>query len=91
MKKVLVFAPASIGNIGPGFDVLGMAIPMHGRYIHTPEGGHAFQPYGKAGEFINSVSRRELNCRLMDLAEQQGVSIQFAHKCEAIDWQKNLG
>ncbi len=26
MKKVSVFAPASIGNIGPGFDLLGMAI-----------------------------------------------------------------
>jgi homoserine kinase len=26
MKSVKVFAPASIGNIGPGFDVLGMAI-----------------------------------------------------------------
>ncbi|MBI3358880.1 MAG: homoserine kinase [Nitrospirae bacterium] len=26
MKKVCVFAPASIGNIGPGFDLLGMAI-----------------------------------------------------------------
>lgn len=25
-KKVTVFAPASIGNIGPGFDVLGMAL-----------------------------------------------------------------
>ena len=26
MKVVRVFAPATIGNIGPGFDVLGMAI-----------------------------------------------------------------
>jgi len=26
MKSVTVFAPASIGNIGPGFDLLGMAI-----------------------------------------------------------------
>ena len=26
MKRVTVFAPATIGNIGPGFDVLGMAI-----------------------------------------------------------------
>ena len=26
MKRVRVFAPATIGNIGPGFDVLGMAI-----------------------------------------------------------------
>src|SRR6476660_2954108 len=75
----------ALKEVGIANDVLGMAIPMHGRYIHTPEGGHAFQPYCKAGEFINSVSRRELNCRLMDLAERQGVSIQFAHKCEGID------
>jgi homoserine kinase len=30
MKKVTVFAPASIGNIGPGFDLLGMAIANMG-------------------------------------------------------------
>jgi len=30
MKKVSVFAPASIGNIGPGFDLLGMAIANMG-------------------------------------------------------------
>ena len=26
MNSVKVFSPASIGNIGPGFDVLGLAI-----------------------------------------------------------------
>ncbi|HJW17825.1 MAG TPA: NAD(P)/FAD-dependent oxidoreductase [Flavisolibacter sp.] len=79
----------ALNEVGIINDILGIAIPMHGRYIHKPEGGHAFQPYGKTGEFINSVSRYELNCRLMDLAEQHGVSICFRHKCEDIDWQKN--
>lgn len=79
----------ALKEVGIAGEILDIAIPMHGRLIHTPEGGQAFQPYGKAGEFINSVSRRELNCRLMDLAEQHGVSILFGHKCEDIDWQKN--
>jgi kynurenine 3-monooxygenase len=79
----------ALHEVGIANEVLEIAIPMHGRYIHTSEGDHAFQPYGKAGEFINSVSRRELNCRLMDLAEQEGVSILFGYKCEEINWQKN--
>lgn len=79
----------ALKEVGIVNDILGIAIPMHGRYIHTAEGSHAFQPYGKTGEFINSVSRYELNCRLMDLAEHHGVSIKFNHKCEDIDWQKN--
>src|SRR6476620_3365389 len=79
----------ALEEVGIASEMLDIAIPMHGRFIHTPEGGQAFQPYGKAGEFINSVSRRELNCRLMDLAEQKGVSILFGHKCESIDWKKN--
>lgn len=33
MNKVSVFAPASIGNIGPGFDLLGMAIAGMGDTI----------------------------------------------------------
>jgi kynurenine 3-monooxygenase len=79
----------ALTEVGIASDILEIAIPMHGRFIHKTEGAHAFQPYGKAGEFINSVSRRELNCRLMDLAEQHGVSILFGRKCENIDWQKN--
>ncbi len=41
MNRVTVFAPASIGNIGPGFDLLGMAIAGMGDTVtatktHTP-------------------------------------------------------
>ena len=57
-----------------------IAIPMHGRYIHNAGGKTAYQPYGKQGQFINSVSRAELNIKLMDLAEQQGVEILFQQK-----------
>ena len=35
MKYIRVFAPASIGNIGPGFDVLGMAITNLGDTIEA--------------------------------------------------------
>lgn len=66
-----------------------IAIPMHGRYIHNLDGSTAFQPYGKEGQYINSVSRGTLNMKLMDLAEQQGAQIFFDHKCAAVDWKNN--
>ena len=66
-----------------------ISIPMHGRHIHNLDGSTAFQPYGKEGQYINSVSRATLNMKLMDLAEQQGVEIFFNHKCNSIDWKKN--
>ena len=37
MKNVKVFAPATIGNIGPGFDVLGLAIQGMGDTIAARE------------------------------------------------------
>jgi kynurenine 3-monooxygenase len=64
-------------------------IPMHGRSIHNRDGSMAFQPYGKEGQFINSVSRATLNARLMDYAESMGVQINFNHKCKSIDWDNN--
>lgn len=67
-----------------------IAIPMHGRNIHNADGSSAFQPYGKEGQFINSVSRGELNARLMDLAEAHDVEIFFNRKCTNIDWERNL-
>src|SRR4030095_12007311 len=79
----------ALKEVGIADEVLRIAIPMHGRYIHNVDGSHAFQPYGKQGQYINSVSRRELNCKLMDLAEQYGIQIQFNHRLQSIDWKKN--
>lgn len=66
-----------------------IAIPMNGRFIHNADGNTTFQPYGKQGQFINSVSRGELNKKLMDLAEKEGAEIFFDHKCVSIDWKTN--
>ena len=62
---------------------------MHGRYIHNLIGSTAFQPYGKEGQYINSVSRSMLNMKLTDVAEQHGVDIFFNEKCVAIDFSSN--
>ncbi len=79
----------ALEKVGLADEIRKISIPMHGRRIHNLDGSTAFQPYGKEGQFINSVSRGTLNMKLMDLAEQEGVKIQFNHKCHSIDWKNN--
>jgi kynurenine 3-monooxygenase len=63
----------ALRQVGLEDSVLAHAIPMHGRMIHSIDGGTAFQPYGKdSSEFINSISRAELNKTLMTAAEATG-------------------
>ncbi len=79
----------ALEEVGAMDAVRAIAIPMHGRLIHTADGNTAYQPYGREGQFINSVSRRTLNCTLMDLAEEQGVKIVFRRRCDMINWSTN--
>lgn len=79
----------ALQTVGIADEVLEIAIPMYGRSIHNTDGNNAFQPYGKEGQYINSVSRRVLNCKLMDIAESQGIEIFFDRKCERIDFETN--
>jgi len=79
----------ALEKVGLADEIRSISIPMHRRHIHNLDGSSAFQPYGKEGQYINSVSRATLNMKLMDLAEQQGVKIHFNHKCHSIDWKKN--
>lgn len=58
-----------------------LAIPMYGRFLHQADGGTAFQPYSKNNEAIYSVSRGDLNKKLMTLAEKEGATIHFEHRC----------
>ena len=71
----------ALEGVGIADAIREIGIPMHGRVMHDIEGNLTFQPYGKEGQSIYSVSRGGLNCRLMDLAEQEGVKIFFEHKC----------
>lgn len=79
----------ALEEVGVMDEIRKIAIPMHGRYIHNADGTTAFQPYGKEGQFINSVSRAELNKVLMTLAEKNGADIFFNEKCATINWNKN--
>lgn len=79
----------ALKEVGIADEVLKIAIPMPGRLIHHLDGSTVLQPYGKQGQAINSVSRGELNKKLMDLAEQHGIELFFNEKCAAINWANN--
>jgi len=79
----------ALERVGLVEEIKEISIPMTGRYIHNIDGTTAFQPYGREGQYINSVSRAALNMKLMDHAENQGIKIYFGQKCAAVDWEKN--
>lgn len=98
MRKTTISAGKSInlalsdrgwrGLQGVGIDeeIKKIAIPMYGRYIHNRDGSAAYQPYGKETQAIYSVSRAEINMKLMDLAEQKaGVKIHFNERCANVN------
>lgn len=62
-----------------------LSLPMPGRILHGSDGSLAFQPYGLDGQAILSISRRELNTRLLDAAEAAGATILFEHRCVDVD------
>lgn len=63
-----------------------ISIPMHSRLMHDLEGNLTYQPYGKEGEAIYSVSRGELNRQLLLLAATyDNVNFHFDEKCIDID------
>ncbi|MHB8259680.1 MAG: FAD-dependent oxidoreductase [Bacteroidia bacterium] len=73
-------------GVGIADEIKKIAIPMYGRFIHNRDGSNTFFPYGKKDQAIYSVSRGEINMRLMDLAEQQAnVKIHFNERCTNID------
>jgi len=61
------------------------AIPMKGRMMHDIPGNLSFLPYGKEGQFINSISRGDLNVLLMDEAEKAGVKIKFNQRLNTLE------
>lgn len=77
-----------LAGVGIDEEVRQISIPMYRRVMHDKEGKLSFQPYGKDGQAIYSVSRGGLNCKLMDLAEAQGVNIHFNHRCTAVNLEE---
>lgn len=65
-----------------------LAIPMHGRMIHDTAGNLTFLPYGKQGQYINSISRSGLNAMLLEEAQKHKVEFYFNHRCISVDFEK---
>lgn len=78
----------ALKEVGMFDEIQKIAIPMYGRMIHNVNGETNFQRYGKDdSEFINAVSRAELNKSLMDLAEQNSrVKFHFNERCNGVDF-----
>jgi kynurenine 3-monooxygenase len=64
-----------------------ICIPMYGRLMHDTEGNTFTSNYsGRTGEYINSISRGDLNGILLTEAEKhENVNIHFNQKCLGVD------
>jgi kynurenine 3-monooxygenase len=81
----------ALQKVGLDKAVLGNAIPMPGRMMHSASGELAYQPYGTDGQAINSVSRAHLNVQLLQLAdENKHVHQHFNMKCTKVDLNKSI-
>ena len=75
----------ALEEVGVAEMIKQLAIPMHGRMMHDRKGSLSFLPYGKQGQFINSISRNGLNRILVDAGEKEGVHFHFLHRCLSVD------
>ena len=69
-----------------------ICIPMFGRLMHDTEGNTFSSNYsGRENEYINSISRGDLNAILLDEAEKhENVTIHFNQKCENVDIENSI-
>ncbi|MCR9171448.1 MAG: FAD-dependent monooxygenase [bacterium] len=79
----------ALDAVGVGDEIRKIAIPMTGRVMHDLEGNLTYQPYGKEGEAIYSISRGGVNAKMMDIAEEYGnATIHYHHECLSADTKK---
>ncbi len=75
----------ALQGVGIEEEIKKIAIPLDKRAMHVVGKKQYFQPYGKDGEAIWSISRGVLNRKMIDLAEEAGVSFRFEEKVWDID------
>ncbi len=75
-----------LDGVGLTEPVSKLCLPMHGRMIHDVDGHQHFQPYGRKGQFIRSISRSGLNLLLMQAADSHpNVEFRFRQACRELD------
>jgi len=72
--------------------VLPLCIPMRGRMIHPESGDQFMSPYsGRENEYINSISREDLNIMLLDECDKMpDISMFFNQKCTGVALEKAM-
>ena len=76
----------ALEEIGVFHKISSQIIPMYGRKIHNIDGSTRFLPYGRSDQYINSVSRSELNILLLTEAEKTDqIRFLFQHSCSGMD------
>ncbi len=75
----------SLRQVGLEEIIKEIAIPMDKRAMHVVDKEMYFQPYGKEGEAIWSISRGILNRKMIDLAEEAGAEFRFNEKVWDVD------
>lgn len=76
----------ALDAVGVGDDIREIAIPMWGRTMHHLDGSISYQPYGREDQAIYSVSRGEINSKLMTISETKGnATIHFNMECIEVD------
>lgn len=81
----------ALERVGLADDILSDGIPMYGRMMHSIDGKLSYQPYGKEGQAIYSVSRGRLNIRLLELADEYpNITLYFNHKCIDVNTDEGI-
>ncbi len=83
----------ALDMVGLKEKALELAIPMHGRMIHSNNDTDPklYRYSGRENEWINSISRPGLNSLLLDKAESySNLSIHFSHDSKGVNSIKHL-
>ena len=79
----------ALKEVGLFEEITKIMIPMYGRMVHPLKGEPNLQPYGKDNtEYINSISRGELNKLLMNMTEPDpNVEYEFNQRCTGMNFE----
>jgi kynurenine 3-monooxygenase len=67
-----------------------IAIPMSGRVMHSTTGDLTYQAYGKENQAIYSISRGDLNKKMVEIATEKGAQLFYNEKCIDTDTNKGI-
>jgi len=77
----------ALKKVGIDKTIMSIAMPMHKRVIHSVTNHLTDQYYGIKKQPIYSISRHDLNKKLIDVAEDSSVQFHFSKQCVDLDFR----